>query len=68
MRAHVKAVQAWIRRLKENGDIYKSYYTGFYCTPCETFVTEKEQDDSKTPECVSCARPTGLRFRRILFF
>ena len=40
--SHIKAVQSWIKRLKEKGDIYKSYYTGFYCTPCETFLTEKD--------------------------
>lgn len=66
--SHVKAVQGWIKRLKENGDIYKSYYSGFYCTPCETFITDKEQSDSKTPECISCARPTSLVSEESYFF
>jgi len=65
---HVKAVQAWIKRLKEKGDIYKSYYTGFYCTPCETFVTEKDQEDSKTPDCSSCNRQTSLVSEESYFF
>ena len=39
---HKKAVQAWIRAAQKNGDIYKSIYSGWYCTPCETFVTQKE--------------------------
>jgi len=65
---HVKAVQSWITRLKENGDIYKSYYTGFYCTPCETFVTEKDQVDSKTPDCASCNRQTSLVSEESYFF
>ncbi len=39
---HVKAVQEWIRLLIKKGDIYKSYYCGYYCTPCETYVTKKE--------------------------
>lgn len=67
--SHVKAVQAWIKRLKENGDIYKSYYTGFYCTPCETFITEKDQEDSKkTPDCTSCNRQTSLVSEESYFF
>jgi len=39
---HVKAVQKWITLLIEKGDIYKSKYQGLYCSPCETFVTEKD--------------------------
>ncbi len=54
---HVKAVQEWIRLLIKKGDIYKSYYCGYYCTPCETYVTKKE-DMSGLPQCDSCGRET----------
>lgn len=36
---HVKAVQDWLQKLIDQGEIYKSEYTGWYCTPDETFVT-----------------------------
>src|SRR5207248_556142 len=40
---HTQAVQRWIRELRDKGDIYKSVYSGWYCTPDETFVPgEKE--------------------------
>ena len=54
---HVKAVQQWIRDLIKTGDIYKGHYTGFYCTPCETYVTHKK-GDPEPPPCDSCGRET----------
>ncbi len=55
---HVHAVQTWISKLLEQGDIYKGMYTGWYCTPCETFVTEKDQiADVKEITCPTCLRP-----------
>ncbi len=53
--AHIKAVQEWIRALIKTGDIYKSYYSGFYCTPCETYVTKR---DETVVVCESCGRET----------
>ena len=34
---HVKAVQQIFKKLYDQGDIYKSEYEGWYCTPCESF-------------------------------
>lgn len=70
---HVKAVQAWIIKLKEKGDIYKGAYQGYYCTPCETFVTEKDIDTSVTgpdlkPACPSCSRATVYMEEECYFF
>ncbi len=48
---HVKAVQKIFKKLYENGDIYKSSYEGWYCTPCETFFTERQLVDGKCPDC-----------------
>lgn len=48
---HEKAVQKIFKRLYDNGDIYKSAYEGWYCTPCETFYTERQLDDGKCPDC-----------------
>ncbi len=48
---HINAVQKIFKKLYENGDIYKSSYEGLYCTPCETFYTERQLVDGKCPDC-----------------
>ena len=63
---HIHAVQQLIRKLQASGDIYKSFYTGYYCTPCETYVTEKEGDGE--PLCTSCGRGTVSISEESYFF
>lgn len=69
---HIRAVQAWIIKLKEKGDIYKGAYQGYYCTPCETFVTEKDIVESAEPDvkpaCPSCSRATVYMEEECYFF
>lgn len=36
---HRQGVVKWIKQLIDQGDIYKSTYSGWYCVPCEVFVT-----------------------------
>ncbi len=48
---HVEAVQKIFKALYEKGDIYKSEYSGHYCTPCESFWTETQLVDGKCPDC-----------------
>lgn len=48
---HEKAVQKIFQKLYEKGDIYKSYYEGLYCTPCESFWSESQLVDGKCPDC-----------------
>ena len=48
---HVKAVQKIFKALYDKGDIYKSEYEGWYCTPCESFWTETQLKDGKCPDC-----------------
>ena len=49
---HEAAVQKIYEKLLEKGYLYKSEYTGKYCTPCESFWTESQLDDNgKCPEC-----------------
>ena len=48
---HVTAVQNIFKKLYEQGDIYKSEYEGWYCTPCESFFTETQVVDGKCPDC-----------------
>ncbi len=49
--AHVKTVQKIFRRFYEQGDIYKSEYEGWYCTPCESFFTATQAEGGKCPDC-----------------
>ena len=48
---HEEQVQKIFRKLYEQGDIYKGYYEGMYCTPCESFFTESQLVDGKCPDC-----------------
>lgn len=48
---HEEVVQKIFTKLYEKGDIYKSYYEGLYCTPCESFWTESQLVDGKCPDC-----------------
>lgn len=48
---HVKAVQKIFKQLYDQGDIYKSSYEGWYCTPCESFFTEHQLVNGKCPDC-----------------
>ena len=48
---HEKAVSKIFTKLYEQGDIYKSSYEGWYCTPCESFWTESQAVDGCCPDC-----------------
>lgn len=59
---HKKAVGYFIKKLQNQGDIYKSSYSGLYCVPCETFVTpntETPKNEAGNYVCPSCLR--GLK-------
>ncbi len=48
---HVDAVTKMFKRFFDQGDIYKGYYEGWYCTPCESFLTDTQVVDGKCPDC-----------------
>ena len=48
---HVEGVKRIFKALYDKGDIYKSEYEGWYCTPCESFFTEHQLVDGKCPDC-----------------
>ena len=48
---HVEAVQKIFKKLYDQGDIYKSEYEGWYCTPCESFWTKTQLAEGKCPDC-----------------
>ena len=54
---HVKQVQKIFKRLYDQGDIYKGYYEGLYCTPCESFWTQSQLVDGKCPDCGREVKP-----------
>ena len=62
---HVECVQRIFRQLYEQGDIYKSEYEGWYCTPCESFWTELQLKDGKCPDC---GRPVEKTREESYFF
>ncbi|NMB38831.1 MAG: methionine--tRNA ligase [Firmicutes bacterium] len=62
---HVRAVQEVFRRIYAKGDIYKSKYKGWYCTPCESFWLENRLEDGKCPDC---QRPVELVEEESYFF
>ncbi|MDD3391926.1 MAG: methionine--tRNA ligase [Bacilli bacterium] len=48
---HKETVSKIFEKLYKQGDIYKGYYEGLYCTPCESFWTESQLVDGKCPDC-----------------
>ncbi|MDD3946357.1 MAG: methionine--tRNA ligase [Clostridia bacterium] len=63
---HQRAVQNIFNKLYEKGDIYKSGYEGWYCTPCESFWTKTQLVDGKCPDCgreVELAKEEAYFFR-----
>ncbi len=63
---HVEAVQKIFKALYDKGDIYKSEYEGWYCTPCESFWTETQLVDGNCPDCgrkVEMTREESYFFR-----
>ena len=54
---HERQVQKIFKKLYNQGDIYKGYYEGMYCTPCESFFTQSQLVDGKCPDCGRPVQP-----------
>ena len=54
---HEKQVQKIFKKLYDQGDIYKGFYEGMYCTPCESFFTASQLVDGKCPDCGRPCQP-----------
>jgi len=67
---HMKTVQYFVSKMKENGDIYKGTYEGWYCVPCETYWNEDEleHDEHGHNLCPSCKREVQLIKEENYFF
>ncbi|WP_286945283.1 methionine--tRNA ligase [Acetobacterium sp. UBA5834] len=62
---HEKTIQRIFKKLYDQGDIYKSNYEGWYCTPCESFWTESQLVDGNCPDC---GRPVEKAAEEAYFF
>lgn len=62
---HERTVQKIFKKFYEQGDIYKNYYEGWYCTPCESFFTDTQINDGKCPDC---GRPVEHAKEEAYFF
>ena len=46
---HEAAVQEFVQRIYDAGDVYEGLYRGLYCPRCERFYTESELVDGRCP-------------------
>ena len=63
---HQKNVQDIFKKLYDKGEIYKDFYEGPYCTPCESFWSEAQLVDGVN--CPDCGRPTHIEKEEAYFF
>ncbi|MCH5212733.1 MAG: methionine--tRNA ligase [Oscillospiraceae bacterium] len=63
---HVKTVQKIFKKLYDQGDIYKSEYEGWYCTPCESFWTKTQLKEGCL--CPDCGREVQKTKEEAYFF
>jgi methionyl-tRNA synthetase len=63
---HHRGVEEIIRRLQEAGDLYAATHEGWYCSPCETYYTEKELGAEKT--CPVHGTPVEWKSEENIFF
>ncbi|MGI5891170.1 MAG: methionine--tRNA ligase [Bacillota bacterium] len=63
---HKKTAQALFQAIYDKGDIYKAEYEGWYCTPCETFFTERQLGEDHT--CPDCGRAVEKTKEESYFF
>nr|WP_249315893.1 methionine--tRNA ligase [Bacillus sp. FJAT-49711] len=48
---HKQVVEKIFKQLLDQGDIYLDVYEGWYCTPCESFFTERQLENGNCPDC-----------------
>lgn len=63
---HKEVVQYIFKKIYDKGDIYRSEYEGWYCTPCETFWAQRQLGEEKL--CPDCSRPLELLKEESYFF
>jgi methionyl-tRNA synthetase len=63
---HRWGVEEIIRRIEAAGDLYTAVHEGWYCSPCETFYTEKELGPGQT--CPVHGTPVEWKSEENVFF
>ncbi len=63
---HMERCKAIFMKMYDKGDIYKSEYEGWYCTPCESFWTESQLGEGMV--CPDCGRPVQKAKEEAYFF
>ena len=63
---HMERCKAIFMKMYDKGDIYKSEYEGWYCTPCESFWTESQLGEGHV--CPDCGRPVQKAKEEAYFF
>jgi len=63
---HRWGVEEIIRRIEAAGDFYTAVHEGWYCSPCETFYTEKELGPGQT--CPVHGTPVEWKSEENVFF
>jgi len=63
---HKKGVQRIFQKLYDQGDIYKDFYEGYYCKPCESFWTQSQLEEEQA--CPECGRKTEMAREEAYFF
>jgi len=64
---HKKVVQQIFQRLLEQDDIYLADYEGLYCTPCESFWTQRQVEETGG-SCPDCKRAVQTVQEQSYFF
>ena len=64
---HEKTVQTLLKKVYDQGDIYKKDYEGLYCVPCESFWTEHQVEEAGGV-CPDCGRPVEKMRESSYFF
>ncbi|GIP37636.1 methionine--tRNA ligase [Paenibacillus sp. J31TS4] len=62
---HKEAVSRIFQQLLDQGDIYLGEYEGWYCTPCESYILERQLVDGNCPDC---GRPVHKVKEKSYFF
>ena len=63
---HIEVVQYIFKKLMDQGDIYKGTYEGWYCVPCETYVSKSQLGEDMI--CPDCKRPLEKMTEESYFF
>jgi len=63
---HKRVVTEVFRRLRDQGDIYKGSYQGWYCVSCETFFASSKVDETRA--CPDCGKPLEWRDEPCYYF